>query len=120
MKPIGRPSGDLFESPVVKKKQPRPLPTAVKESTPSTPVKGINEKSGALDWLNCEIDQLHESPCTKNKDHILLEAVTLVSQLKLKDLNSRIDTKLEDHKAFTEWAGENFKKSEYPTQEMVS
>jgi hypothetical protein len=49
-----------------------------------------------------------------------LEAVTLVSQLKLKDLNSRIDTKLEDHKAFTEWAGENFKKSEYPTQEMVS
>ena len=56
MKPIGRPSGDLFEALVVKKKQPRPLPTAVKESTPSTPVKGINEKSGALDWLNCEID----------------------------------------------------------------
>jgi len=49
-----------------------------------------------------------------------MEAVTLASQLRLNVFNNKINSKLVDHKAFTEWAADNFDKIEYPTQEMAA
>jgi len=49
-----------------------------------------------------------------------MEAVTMASQLKLNAFNNKINGKLADHKAFTEWAAENFDKIEYPTPEMAA